>query len=96
MAKKPALRQCVGCMAMRDKREMMRVLKSAEGQILLDVTGRKNGRGAYLCKSSACLKLAGKNRGLERSFKMRMPDEVYEALSRAFEEGRHEADTGQG
>ena len=50
MAKKVSLRQCVGCGEMKDKREMMRVLKSAEGSVFLDVTGRKNGRGAYLCK----------------------------------------------
>ena len=96
MAKKIPLRQCVGCGEMKDKKEMMRVLKSAEGQVCLDMTGRKNGRGAYLCKNGACLAQARKNKGLERSFKMRIPDEIYENLEKEFEEGRHETDTGQG
>ena len=96
MAKKVSLRQCVGCGEMKDKKEMMRVLKSAEGQVCLDMTGRKNGRGAYLCKNGECLSKARKNKGLERSFKMRIPEEIYENLEMEFEEGRHETDTGQG
>lgn len=96
MAKKVSLRQCVGCGEMKDKKEMMRVLRSAEGPIFLDMTGRKNGRGAYLCKQIECLAKARKNKGLERSFKQRIPDEIYETLGKAFEEGRHEADTGKG
>ncbi len=96
MAKKVSLRQCVGCGEMRDKKEMMRVLRSAEGPVFLDMTGRKNGRGAYLCKRMDCLLKAEKNRGLERSFHQRIPDEIYEALKKAFEEGGHEADTGKG
>ncbi len=96
MAKKVSLRQCVGCGEMKDKKEMMRVLKSAEGQVSLDMTGRKNGRGAYLCKNGECLSKARRNKGLERSFKMRIPDEIYENLEKEFEEGRHEADTGEG
>ena len=78
--KKIPMRQCVGCGEMKDKKEMMRVLKSAEGPILLDMTGKKNGRGAYLCKSAECLQKARKNKGLERSFKMSIPQEVYEEL----------------
>ena len=96
MAKKVSLRQCVGCGEMKDKKEMMRVLKSAEGQVSLDMTGRKNGRGAYLCKNGECLSKARRNKGLERSFKMRIPDEIYENLEKESEEGRHEADTGEG
>ena len=96
MAKKISLRQCVGCGEMRDKKEMMRVLRSAEGPIFLDMTGRKNGRGAYLCKQTECLAKARKNKGLDRSFKQRIPDEIYETLEKEFEEGRHEADTGKG
>lgn len=96
MAKKISLRQCVGCGEMRDKKEMMRVLRSVEGAVFLDMTGRKNGRGAYLCKQRECLAKARKNRGLDRSFKQRIPDEVYETLEKAFEEGGHEADTGKG
>jgi len=85
MAKKVPLRQCVGCSEMKGKRDMMRVLKTAEGDICLDVTGKKNGRGAYVCKSADCLKLARKNKGLERSFKMSIPKEVYDALEKEFE-----------
>ncbi len=96
MAKKISLRQCVGCGEMKDKKEMMRVLKSAEGLVSLDMTGRKNGRGAYLCMRGECLLKARKNKGLERSFKTRIPDEIYEDLEKEFEEGRHEADTGKG
>lgn len=84
--KKIPMRQCVGCGEMKNKKEMMRVLKSAEGPILLDMTGKKNGRGAYLCKSAECLQKARKNKGLERSFKMSIPQEVYEELEKEFVE----------
>jgi len=85
MAKKIPLRQCVGCGGMKGKKEMMRVLKDADDQISIDVTGKKNGRGAYLCKQGDCLKKARKNKGLERSFKMSIPDEVYNTLEEEFE-----------
>ena len=86
MAKKIPLRQCVGCNEMKGKKDMMRVLKPAEGEICLDVTGKKNGRGAYVCKSKECLKLARKNKGLERSFKMSISKEVYDTLEEAFDQ----------
>ena len=86
MAKKIPLRQCVGCGEMKSKKEMMRVIKTADSDIVLDVTGKKNGRGAYLCISEECLMKARKNKGLERSFKMSIPDEVYEKLEKEFEE----------
>lgn len=79
------MRQCVGCGEMKSKKEMMRVLKTTEGPIVLDVTGKKNGRGAYLCKSAECLKKARKNKGLERSFKMSIPNEVYDNLEKEFD-----------
>ena len=85
MAKKIPLRQCVGCGEMKGKRDMMRVLKTAENEICLAVTGKKNGRGAYVCKSRECLMKARKNKGLERSFKMRIPSEVYDTLEEEFE-----------
>ena len=78
--KKVPLRKCIGCNEMKNKKEMMRVLKTPEGEIVLDVTGRKNGRGAYLCFSKECLQKAIKNKGLERSLKMQIPQEVYENL----------------
>ena len=65
---------------MKNKKEMIRVLKTSEGEILLDATGKKNGRGAYLCRSMDCLEKAIRSRGLERSLKVKIPDEVYETL----------------
>ena len=82
--KKIPMRQCVGCGEMKDKKEMMRILKTAEGPIVLDMTGKKNGRGAYLCKSAECLQKARRNKGLERSFKMSIPEEVYETLEEEY------------
>ncbi|MBR5579619.1 MAG: YlxR family protein [Lachnospiraceae bacterium] len=84
MVKKVPMRQCVGCSKMKSKKEMMRVLKTTEEQIVLDVTGKMNGRGAYLCKDAECLKKARKNRGIERSLKMAIPAEVYDNLEKEF------------
>ena len=80
--KKIPLRQCIGCGEMKNKREMIRILKTAEGEIVLDATGRKNGRGAYLCPSMDCFLKAKKSRGLDRCFKMAVPAEVYERLEK--------------
>ena len=85
MAKKIPLRQCVGCGEMKGKREMMRILRTVENEICLDVTGKKNGRGAYVCRNRECLRQARKNKGLERSFKMSIPGDVYDNLEREFE-----------
>ena len=93
MAKKIPMRQCVGCGEMKNKKELMRVLKTAEDSIVLDMTGRKNGRGAYLCMDKECLAKARKNKGLERSFKMSIPKEVYENLEKEFEEEEHAGQT---
>lgn len=79
------MRQCTGCREMKSKKEMMRVLKTAEDEIVLDTTGKKNGRGAYVCFSMECLEKAMKSRGLERSLKTRIPEGVYEALKKEFE-----------
>ena len=70
---------------MKNKKEMIRVIRTSEGEFLLDATGRKNGRGAYLCPNSDCLAKAVKNKGLERSFKQAIPKEVYEALEKEME-----------
>ncbi|MCU6744012.1 MULTISPECIES: YlxR family protein [Suilimivivens] len=86
MAKKIPVRQCVGCGEMKNKKEMMRVLRTPEGETVLDKTGKKNGRGAYLCISKECLQKARKNKGLERSFKMSIPNEVYDSLEKEFDE----------
>lgn len=85
MAKKIPVRQCIGCGEMKNKKEMMRILKTPEDEIVLDMTGKKNGRGAYFCKQRECLLTAKKNKGLERSFKMSIPNEVYERLEREFD-----------
>ena len=85
MAKKIPLRQCVGCGQMKGKREMVRILRTEDNEICVDVTGKKNGRGAYVCRSGECLRQARKNKGLERSFKMSIPDEVYSLLEEEFE-----------
>lgn len=79
------MRKCVGCGEMKSKKEMMRVLRTTEEEIILDTTGRKNGRGAYLCFDKECLLKAAKNKGLERSFKMAIPKAVYENLEKEFD-----------
>lgn len=79
-------RQCTGCGEMKDKRKMIRVLKTGEGEILIDTTGKKNGRGAYICPDKECFAKAVKNKGLERSLKAAIPKEVYEQLEKEMEE----------
>ena len=81
-SKKLPIRKCVGCQEMKSKKEMIRVIRTSQGEFLLDATGRKNGRGAYLCPSKECLEKAVKNKGLERSFKQSIPEAVYEALEK--------------
>lgn len=84
MAKNNPLRQCVGCGEMVEKREMIRVIRTPEGQYMLDASGRANGRGAYLCRKASCLECACKKKGLERSFKDSIPVEVYDRLKGEF------------
>ena len=79
------MRQCVGCGEMKAKKEMVRIIKTAEEEILLDTTGKKNGRGAYICPNLDCLKQAAKNRGLERSLKTAVPKEIIDALIKEME-----------
>ena len=86
MGKKIPMRQCVGCRQMKEKKELIRVIKSKEGEIALDVTGKMNGRGAYVCRSVECLKKARKNRGLERSLKGNIPEEIYDKLEEEMRE----------
>lgn len=80
--KKMPMRKCVGCGEMKNKKEMIRVLKTTDEDFLLDATGKKNGRGAYLCCSKDCLDKAIKTKGLERSFKQSIPKEIYEKLEK--------------
>ena len=86
MNKKVPMLQCVGCQEMKSKKELLRVLRTAENEIVLDATGRKNGRGAYLCFSRECLAKARKNKGLERSLKMNIPPAVYDSLEKELDE----------
>lgn len=78
--KKIPQRQCVGCREMKNKKDLIRVVKSPEGEISLDFGGKKPGRGAYVCRDVACLKRARKSRALERAFEVTIPPEVYDAL----------------
>ncbi|MFV0343704.1 MAG: RNase P modulator RnpM [Anaerocolumna sp.] len=82
--KKIPARQCIGCGEMKMKKEMIRVIKTPEENIIIDATGKKNGRGAYICKSKDCLLKAVKSKGLERSLKVSIPHDVYEELEREF------------
>lgn len=83
--KKIPQRQCVGCRTMKDKKSLLRLVKTPEGEILPDATGKKSGRGAYVCPNSECLKKARKSRALERALETAIPDEVYEALTQQME-----------
>jgi Predicted nucleic-acid-binding protein implicated in transcription termination len=83
--RKVPMRQCTGCGELKEKKVMLRVLKTAEDELVLDATGKKNGRGAYLCFSKECFDKARKNKGLERSLKRAIPKEVYETLEREME-----------
>ncbi|MCF0133262.1 MAG: YlxR family protein [Blautia sp.] len=85
MKTKIPMRQCTGCREMKSKKEMLRVLRTTEDEILLDASGKKNGRGAYICFSKDCLNKAIRNHGLERSLKVSVPGEVYEKLEKEFE-----------
>jgi len=78
--KKIPMRMCLGCNEMKPKKELIRIVKSAEGEISLDLTGKKNGRGAYICRSTECLRLARKARRLEKSFQCRIEDAVYDSM----------------
>ena len=78
--RKLPLRKCTGCGEMKDKREMIRVVKESSGEVTLDFTGKKAGRGAYVCPTLECLEKAQKSKGLERSFKIGISKEVYESL----------------
>jgi len=79
-AKKIPQRKCVGCREMKDKSLLVRIVASATGNISLDATGKAHGRGAYLCKSENCLTKSQKSKGLERSLKRGLPQEIYDSL----------------
>ena len=80
MQKKIPQRMCCGCKQRKQKKELVRVVRAPEGEICLDITGRQNGRGAYICLSAQCLKLAQKGRRLERALQGAIPEQVYRSL----------------
>jgi predicted RNA-binding protein YlxR (DUF448 family) len=80
------MRKCTGCGEMKPKRELVRVVKSPEGDVSLDLTGRKNGRGAYICKSRECFAKARKAKRFERAFEVQVPEEVYDGIERELTE----------
>lgn len=85
MQKKIPMRQCTGCRVMKPKKELIRVVKSPEGDISLDFKGKASGRGAYVCPDPECLKKAIKSRALERALDTKIPEEIYAQLTREME-----------
>ena len=85
--KKIPMRQCLGCREMKPKKELIRVVRSPEGSISLDFRGKANGRGAYVCPDTACLKKAMKSKALERAFETAIPEEIYALLTAQMEAG---------
>ena len=83
--KKIPLRMCTGCGEMKPKKELVRVVRSKEEEISLDLTGRKAGRGAYVCPNLECLRKARKTRKIERSLDVKIPDELYDAMEKEME-----------
>ncbi len=84
--KKLPMRQCLGCREMKPKKELVRVVRSPEGTVSLDLKGKAPGRGAYVCRSAACLKKALRSKALDRSLQVTIPPELYEALTRQMED----------
>ncbi len=78
------MRKCTGCGEMKNKKEMIRVIKTPQEEIMLDTTGKKNGRGAYICNSIDCLNKAIRQKGLERSLKIEIPKNIYDSLLMQF------------
>lgn len=85
--KKIPMRQCTGCGERREKKELIRIIRTPEEEIVVDFTGKKNGRGAYICNSVECLQLARKKKSLERSLKTTIPEIVYQELEEAMKHG---------
>ena len=85
--KKIPMRQCVGCREMKPKKELIRVVRSPEGNVSLDFRGKAPGRGAYLCPDAACLKRAIKAKALSRVFETEIPQQIYDELLVKMEEG---------
>ena len=80
MLKKIPIRTCIGCGEGKPKRELIRIVKTTEGEVLIDTTGKKNGRGAYICPNITCLEKAIKTKRLSRAFEMQIEDDLYDKL----------------
>ena len=87
MQKKIPQRQCMGCRERREKRQMIRVVRTPEGNVNLDFGGKMNGRGAYICPNPECLKKALRSKALDRSLEVTIPEEVYRLLEKEMEDG---------
>ena len=87
MPKKIPMRQCLGCREMKPKKELIRVVRSPEGELSIDFKGKKSGRGAYVCPDAACLAKAKKTKAIERAFDTAVSEEVYAALMASMEAG---------
>ena len=84
--KKNPMRTCTGCGKQCEKKELIRIVKTSENEIIVDSTGKKSGRGAYICNQISCLTNAKKRKSLERSLNVAIPDEIYQKLERELEE----------
>jgi predicted RNA-binding protein YlxR (DUF448 family) len=87
MQKKIPQRQCMGCRERKEKRQMIRVVRTTEGDVCLDFSGKLNGRGAYVCPDMECLKKCRKTRALERCLEAEIPEDVYDRLEKEMEAG---------
>jgi predicted RNA-binding protein YlxR (DUF448 family) len=85
--KKQPERMCIGCRTMKNKKELVRIIRTPEGVIELDPGGKKNGRGAYLCRDVKCLEKACRSRALQRALKAEVPEEFMDSLRKEFEDG---------
>lgn len=83
--KKVPLRMCLGCQEMKPKRELIRIVKNKENEISIDATGKKQGRGAYICKSPECFEKARKGKRLEKAFETKIDEDIYEMLKQQLE-----------
>ena len=89
MQKKIPQRQCMGCRERMEKRQLIRVVRTPEGNVQLDFSGKLGGRGAYICPKAECLKKAQKSKALERSLEVAIPEEIYDRLAREIEVANH-------
>ena len=93
--RKTPLRQCLGCRVMKPKRELIRVVRSPEGEISLDLKGKKSGRGAYVCPDADCLKRAEKSRALSRALSITIPQDIMDELHKQITEAAEALPAGQ-